>query len=313
MLGKTASGLFWMFRHLERSENTTRLVEAGFRMSLTRTAGNDNEWASIIMTAGCSDAYLEHHDNYETANVLDFLLRDRRNASSVMSVMANARSNARMVRTALTREVWEAVNGGWLILKDRLAKPVTTSELPSVLACIRQQSALVRAALHGTKLRNDGYRFCRLGTFIERADNMARILDVKYHVLLPSTSYVGSSLDNVQWETILRSASAESAFHWIHGGETSPRDIADFLIRDPQMPRSMIYCCEKLRGNLALLAENYGESKPSLEMAETMTTTLRGQDVEQIFQIGLHEFLLNFLQSVSSLAAQIERDYRFQE
>lgn len=313
MLGKTASGLFWMFRHLERSENTTRLVEAGFRMSLTRAAGNDNEWASIIMTAGCSEAYLEHYDNYDTANVLDFLLRNRKNTSSVMSIMENARNNARMVRTALTREVWEAINGGWLILKERLARPVATSELPSVLACIRQQSALVRAALHGTKLRNDGYRFCRLGTFSERADNMARILDVKYYVLLPSTSYVGSSLDNVQWETILRSASAESAFHWIHGGETSPLDIADFLIRDPQMPRSLIYCCEKMRGNLALLAEQYGERPPCLEMAEAMTTTLRGQSVDQIFKIGLHEFLVNFLEQNNSLATQIERDYRFQE
>ena len=142
---------------------------------------------------------------------------------------------------------------------------------------------------------------------------MARILDVKYYVLLPSTSYVGSSLDNVQWETILRSASAESAFHWIHGGETSPRDIVDFLIRDPQMPRSIIYCCEKLRGNLALLAEKYGERKPSLDMAEAMTTMLREQSVEQIFDVGLHEYLVDFLQRNNALAAQIERDYRFQE
>jgi uncharacterized alpha-E superfamily protein len=313
MLGKTASGLFWMFRNLERSENTARLVEVGFRMSLTRTSSNETEWASIVTTAGCSEAYLERYDGYDTERVIDFLLRDRDNPSSVMSVIEAARNNARMVRTALTREVWEAMNGAWLVLKDVLVKPVSAAALPGVLASIRQQGALVRAALHGTMLRNDIFRFARLGSFVERADNMARILDVKYYVLLPSTSYVGSSLDNVQWETILRSASAERSFNWIHGGETTPRDIADFLILDRQMPRSLIYCVENFTHNLRALCPDIEASKPSQVMAETMMTRLRGQSIEQVFETGLHEFLVEFRECNDALAAQIEIDFRFYE
>lgn len=311
MLGKTASGLFWMFRHLERSENTARLVEVGLRMSITRAASNANEWTSVVAATGCANAYVERHDTYDTDKVIDFLLRDRDNGSSVMSSIDAARNNARMVRTALTREVWESVNVAWLTLKDVLAKPVTSAQLPSVLASIRQQNALVRGTLLGTMLRNDNYCFARLGTFIERADNMARLLDVKYYVLLPSTSYVGSSLDNVQWETILRSASAKRAFHWVHDGETTPMAIADFLLLDRRLPRSLVYCYEKIGGNLNFLATEYGERQPCLDMAEAMIAGLRAQSIEQVFKLGLHEFLVDFLSRNSSLAAQIETDYRF--
>lgn len=313
MLGKTASGLFWMFRNMERSENTARLVEAGFRMSLTRAGSSANEWASIITAAGCQQPDPADLDCYETDMVLNYLLRDRSNPSSVLCVVEAARSNARMVRTALTREVWEAMNGAWLVLKDALAKPFTAAQLPSLLATIRQQGALVRAALHGTMLRNDIYCFCRLGTFVERADNMARILDVKYYVLLPSTSYVGSSLDNVQWETILRSASAERSFNWIHGGETTPLNIAEFLILDPQMPRSLIYCARKMTRNLEALGSETGQPKPSMAMAEAIMAALQGQTIERIFKQGLHEFLVDFLERNSALASQIEIDYRFYE
>lgn len=165
MLGKTAGGLFWMFRYLERSENTARLVEAGFRMGLTRPDGADDEWGSVLQTAAAAAPYAERHGEVEAAKVIDFLLRDSSNPSSVLSAIANARQNARLVRTAITREVWEAVNDTYMILKQTLARQVPMRELPEVLGMIRQQSALVRGALHGTMLRNDGFDFARLGTF----------------------------------------------------------------------------------------------------------------------------------------------------
>jgi uncharacterized alpha-E superfamily protein len=185
MLGKTAGGLFWMFRFLERSENTARLVEAGFRMALTRSSSEPDEWISVIQAAGAYDQFAERHEEPTAANAIDFLLRDKTNTSSVISVVESARNNARLVRTALTREVWEATNECWLALKEALARQVREPDLPETLALIRQQSALVRAALHGTMLRNEIYDFARIGTFLERADNTARILDVKYYVLLP--------------------------------------------------------------------------------------------------------------------------------
>jgi uncharacterized alpha-E superfamily protein len=223
MLGKTAGGLFWMFRYLERSENTARLVEAGFRIALTRSAAAEDEWMSVIQTAGVRKASWRAPRRCRRQPVIDFLLRDKTNPSSVISVVEAARNNARLVRTALTREVWEATNECWLALKDVLARQVRERDLPETLALIRQQSALVRAALHGTMLRNDIYDFARIGTFLERADNTARILDVKYYVLLPSVMHVGSSLDNVQWETILRSVSAQRAYRWLNAGDINPR------------------------------------------------------------------------------------------
>jgi len=311
MLGKTANALYWMFRQLERSENTARLVEAGFRMALTRAASGQNEWTSIVLTAGCDHAYRESHDEYDADRVIDFLLRDADNPASVLSVFKSARSNARMARTALTREVWESVNEGWLVLKDLLAKPVNQSELPNVLATIRQRSAMVRGAWHGTALRNDIYSFAQLGTRLERADNTARILDVKYYVLLPATAYVGSSLDNVQWESILRSASAARAFNWQYGGETTPMKIADFLILDSQMPRSLYYCCNDYVRSLDELATIYGEEKPSADMARGMRDSVKAQTIEMIFRSGLHEYLTDFLAQNNALGGQIETDYRF--
>ena len=258
MLGKTAGGLFWMFRYLERSENTARLVDAGFRMALTRSSSSHDEWISVLQTAGALEAFRARHEEVGAGAVVNFLLRDPANPSSVMSVIEAARNNARLVRTALTREVWEATNECWISLKDVLARPVRERELPETLALIRQQSAFVRAAFHGTMLRNDIYDFARLGTFLERSDNTARILDVKYYVLLPSVMHVGSSLDNVQWETILRSVSAQRAYRWLNEGDISPRGIAEFLILDRRLPRSLAFCATKIADNLGYLASDYG-------------------------------------------------------
>ena len=313
MLGSTANGLFWMFRQLERSENTARLIETGFRMALTRQASGQNEWASIVRTAGCEPAFQNRHDTYTSANVIDFLLRDPGNPASVLSVFKAARTNARSVRPALTREVWEGTNEAWLALQTLLARPVATSELPNVLSAIRKSSALVRGAWHGTALRNDVYLFARLGTRIERADNTARILDVKYFVLLPSSAAVGSSLDNVQWETILRSASAARAFNLLYGGETSPSKIAEFLIFNQQLPRSLLYCCADSTRMLEDLARSYGEPNKASELSRPLLHSLQNQGIDTVFKSGLHEFLSEFMSLNNAIGRQIETDFRFYE
>ncbi|MHA6287787.1 alpha-E domain-containing protein [Maricaulis sp. CAU 1757] len=313
MLGKTAAGLYWMFRQLERSENTARLIEAGFRMALTRAADGEAEWESIVTTAGCRDAYLAEFDRFEASDVIDFLLRSRDNPSSVLSLVDSARNNARLVRTALTREVWEAVNVAWMRVNKRLAKPVRPADLPDILASVHRKNSLVRGVFHGSMLRDDIFSFARLGTFIERSDKMARILDVKYYVLLPSVSYVGSSLDNAQWETVLRCASADRSFHWLQGGDLKPARIAEFLMLSPEMPRSLVYCADKLVGNLRHLDACYGQRQPSLRMAEDMRTRLREESVDQIFRIGLHEYLTDYIAANNALGQQIQADYRFRE
>jgi len=311
MLGKTAGGLFWMFRNLERSENTARLLEAGFRMALTRSASAEGEWASVVSATAVKEPYDTQYSQYNAPNVIDFLLRDRRNPSSVLSVVEKARNNARLVRTALTREVWESTNECWITLKNLLSQPVSERELPDVLVTIRQQSSIVRGALHGTMLRNDVYDFARLGTFVERADNTARILDVKYYVLLPSVSQIGSSLDNMQWESILRSVSAQRAYRWLNQSETNPAWIADFLIRDKCLPRSLAFCYAKIAGNLGYLEEEYGLHHPCHDQAQATYRKLRDSAIETIFETGLHEFIIEFIRANTALGNQIEQDYRF--
>jgi uncharacterized alpha-E superfamily protein len=313
MLGKTAGGLFWMFRYLERAEATARLIDAGFRIALTRSAHAEDEWASVIDTASGRDAFLGHGGRFDGPSVTDFLLRDPENPSSVVNVIEAARTNARLVRTALTREVWEAVNETWMLVKERLARPVRETEMPDVLALIRKQSALVRGATAGSMLRNDIYSFARLGTYLERADHTARILDVKYYVLLPSTSLVGSPLDNVQWETILRSAGGERAFHWLYGGESRPMMIADFLILDARMPRSLKFCMQKASAYASDLCTEYNVRVPSLSLLTDARNRLGSQSVDMIMDSGLHEFLGDFIMRNKTIAQQIERDFRFYE
>ena len=309
MLGKTAGGLFWMFRYLERSENMARLIETGFRIALTHPGGD--EWQSVLQTAAAADAYAAAYDEIDQSQVIDFLLRDAGNPSSVLTCISQARQNARLVRTAITREVWEAVNDSYMAIKARLARPVRERDLPEVLGLIRQQAGYVRGALHGSMLRNDGFDFARLGTFLERADNTARILDVKYYVLLPSVTQVGTSLDNVQWETILRSVSGKRAFSWLNQGRATPVGIADFLIFDQRMPRSLKFSVGKIRSNLRQLETEYGETHPCHETTQRLDHLLQGKRIEQVFDDGLHEFLSGFLFEIGTLGRQIETDYRF--
>jgi uncharacterized alpha-E superfamily protein len=312
MLGKTAGGLFWMFRYLERSENVARLLDAGFRIALTRSSTAEAEWKSILTTSGRLDDYLAIYDEFASANVINFLLRDKGNPGSVTQNMNAARDNARLVRTELTREVWEAVNEAWLGLQSLLSRQVKARDLPHVLSSIRKQNALVRGSMAGTMLRNDGYNFARLGMFIERADNIARILDVKYHLLLPSVAHVGSSLDNVHWETILRSASVERAFQWLNGVDVSAANVSEFLILHPQNPRSLFFCCNKIADNLGYLERDYGVENKACRLAKAHLSRLGNSNIQNIFDYGLHEFILEFLEENSRLASQIELDFRFQ-
>lgn len=311
MLGKTAGGLYWMFRFLERSENTARLIEAGFRIALTRSKDTASDWKSVVITAGVRSGYDKIYDSYTAANVTDYLLRDASNPSSVMTAINNARSNARMVRTALTTEVWEAVNENWMDMKEALKQPIQDTELPALLGEIRRHSALVRGALHGTMLRNDIYDFAQIGIMLERADNTARILDVKYYTLLPSVAAVGTALDNVQWETVLRSVSAHRSFRWLNQGEMTSSNIAEFLILDDRFPRSLYFSCQAIAQNLQKLEKEYGARQVSHDMVDAQLAALDKHTIGTIFEEGLHEFIGTFIRGNNAIGTQIERDYRF--
>ena len=312
MLGRSANGIFWMFRYLERAESTARLLDAGFQLALTSGIhAADDEWRSILITTGQDAQFRTTQDNFSGMAVPDYMLRGRDNPGSILRMLENARTNARAVRTALTREVWEATNETWLSIRDMLARPVTERNLGEVLAFTRNQAALVRGAMEVTMLRNEIYNFARLGTFLERADNTARTLDVKYYVLLPSISMVGSDLDNKQWEAVLRSLSGIRAYRWLNSGRLDARGITEFLILDRRFPRSLRFCVEKLESNLRYLAEEHGERGRSHEPVSQAAQQLRHATVDQIIEQGLHQFITRAITQASQISDAVAADYGF--
>ncbi|KAA3450067.1 hypothetical protein C7I87_14050 [Mesorhizobium sp. SARCC-RB16n] len=311
LLGRTANGLYWMNRYIERAENMARLVDAGLRMALTRTQSASEEWNSVLLSAGSDAAFKQKYPDYTAANVSDFLLRDTSNPSSTMSSIETARNNARMVRTALTRETWESINEAWMSLKRMLARPIDERDLPSVLDAIKRETALIRGSFYGTMLRNEIFDFSQLGTYVERADNTARILDVKYYVLLPSISWVGSTLDNYQWESILRSVSAHRSYRWVYDADYKPTNIADYLILNVRMPRSLTFCYRFLAEHLKFLSDDYGERHACHATAEKTQAMLKAGSIKDIFDAGLHEFLAGFIRDNTRLGDEIAQDYRF--
>jgi uncharacterized alpha-E superfamily protein len=280
-------------------------------MSLTRSQATEDDWDGVLQSSGVRDIYDDLYENLTSTDAIDFLLRDKANPSSVMSCIDSGRNNARMVRTALTRETWEATNECWLDLKTMLARRVRPADLPEAIDAIKRKTGLIRGAFHGTMLRNEIFNFSRIGTFIERADNTARILDVKYYVLLPAVSQVGSSIDNVQWESILRSVSAHRSYGWVYEAEYKPSHIADFLILNGRMPRSLAYCYEKIASNLGYLAREYGESHAAHATAAETLASLRSHSIKDVMDQGLHEYIENFISHNNRLGQEISDGYRF--
>ncbi|WP_128893139.1 alpha-E domain-containing protein [Erythrobacter sp. HKB08] len=312
MLGRTAHGLFWMFRYLERAENTARLLDAGLRMAVTRDlATAEEEWRSVIEAFGLRDAYEAKHGTYAGYQAWNFILRDPDNPASVLRMMGDTRTNARAVRSAITSELWEVVNESWMSIRDALAKPVGQGSVGEVVALVRRAGTLAHGAMHGSLLRNEGFHFARAGTLIERADCVARSLDLKYYLLLPSLSYVGSSLDRGQWENVLRSVSGDSAFRWLNAGEIDARAIVEFLVLDERFPRSLAFCHSALRDELAALARLHGREGESNALMRESDMHMANLTIETVFEQGLHEFLVDFMRTNSQIAAAIGEDYRF--
>ncbi|WP_156841534.1 alpha-E domain-containing protein [Novosphingobium aquimarinum] len=313
MLGRSATGVFWMARYLERAENSARLIDVGFHLALTRgdRSQQEEEWKSVLKTTGQIHDYSAKFSDFVGPQVFNYLLRDKDNPASVLQMIESARTNARMVRTSITDEVWEAINETWMTLRELMARPVRETNLGEVLSTIRRQTTLVRGAMDGSMLRNDVFNFARIGTFIERADSTARILDVKYYVLLPSVAWVGSSLDNVQWDTLLRSVAGDRAYSWLNAGKMDPRDIAKFLILDGRFPRSLAFCYDKVRSNMAGLAMQYGGETEAHELLRDAGAQLHQITIEEIFDRGLHEFLQSVINKTNRIGECIASEYRF--
>jgi uncharacterized alpha-E superfamily protein len=312
MLGRTANSLFWMFRYLERAENTARLLEAALRMALTRDiVAAEAEWRSVIATLGLSRAYEAAHEGYDGLSVWNFVLRGSSNPGNVRAMFGAVRSNARAARINISSDVWEAVNANWMKLDKLLARPVGPTVVGEVLGAIRRAGTQVHGAFDGSMLRDEGYHFSRAGTFIERADSTARILDMKYFLLLPSLAYVGSSLDTGQWEQVLRSVAGARVYAWLNAGQIEARGIVEFLVLDERFPRSLAFCRFSLHETLAALARMHGTEGRCHQLMRDVDSRFSHLGVDQIFDQGLHEFLIDFLSRNAAISQAIAEDYRF--
>jgi len=312
MLSRTASGLFWLARYVERAENTARILLAGHRMAaMMRSLGVDSgEWRSAMIATGCEDGFAERAGGAAAESVINYMTRDPENSSSIISCIETARSNARAVRTAITSDMWDVLNETRHHLRTLTPDAFTPDRVPEFLEWTKQRSVLFNGTYETTMLRTDGYYFTRLGTFIERAESTARILDVKYHVLLPSHESVGGAVDYHQWRSVLAALSAVRAYQWIYQGRLRPDLIAELLILRREMPRSLHSCTAVIEATLDQIAAGYGGKRGECHrLAGELHAKLRYGRVLDIFQGGLHEFLTGFIDSGIHLGEEIAEFY----
>ena len=311
MLSRTADNLYWLARYVERAEYLARILEATQRLTALPIAygGSTNEWESAVATAGCAGAFATSYAEANEETVTDFLAFSSANPSSIRNCFDVARSNARAVRTALTMEMWDAINGGWLEIRRFGAGPASREDLARFLRLVQEYSLRFDGSAYRTMLRNDAFWFSRLGVFVERADNTARILDVKYHLLLPEHERVGGPLDYFQWAAILRSVSALTAYHWVYRDSLKPWLIADLLILKDEMPRSLASCYEAIVRNLDAIAESYGRQGPAQRQARGIRTRLQNSRMDGVFQRGLHEFIGEFISENNRLGSAITEQF----
>ena len=310
MLSRTADSLFWLSRYAERADFVARILDATMRLtSLPQSySGEGNEWECAVACAADPALFRSLYSVANEDTVRDFLVFNLLNPSSIRNCIETARENARSVRTALTVEMWDDLNGAWLDLKS-FDNEMSREEFARFLDWVKKVVLAFDGSAYRTMLRNDAFWFTRLGAAIERADNTARILDVKYHLLLPDTEKVGGTLDYFQWSTILREVSALTAYHWVYRQSLKPMLVADLLVLNRQMPRSFANCYEILVRHLDLIADSYGRRGQSQRLAANTLARLTSVKIDDIFQDGLHEFVTGFIDENNRLGASIAEQY----
>jgi uncharacterized alpha-E superfamily protein len=314
MLSRTADNLYWMSRYLERAENLARAMEVAYRMSMLPMPGTTRtEWLSAITVSGNSKGFIEKYGEdpaaATAANTVQYLALDVSHGGSIKACFQAARENARAVRDTITTEMWENINTAWLEIRDIDDKQLARMGLQGFCDYVKDRSHMFRGITAGTMLRDDAYLFTRVGTFIERADDTARILDVKYHVILPEGERVGGGTDFYQWVALLRSVSAFRLYRHVYRDTVQPWRVAELLILNPEMPRSLTFCMNEITAHLEGLATAYGQRHECHRLAGKMTAKLRYDRIEDIFHTGLHEYLTNFINGTEVLSTTLRKNY----
>ena len=308
MLARVAGRVYWMSRQMERAENMARILGVTSNMVLfgTKETREQNLLAPLTIT-DCAETYFKTRKLVTFDALVDFLALDPQNPSSIYSCLRSARENGHAVRWQITSEMWESLNTTWLEMRRVRRGELAGAGATKFFDWVKDRSHLYRGVTYGTIMRGEAFNFSRLGTFLERADNTARILDVKYHVLLPSVKDVGGALDYYQWTALLRSVSSFETYRMLYRDQIFPIKVAQLLILERRMPRSLAACFDQVKD---ALDRTKGEhDAPAKRLGYELHARLTHADIEEIFNGGLHEYLSECLEDIGELGNRIQRAY----
>ena len=309
MLSSTADKLFWMARYTERAENLARMLDVNYRMSLfpQSSQGLTQGWNALLAISDLMGEFKNRYAQTTPQNALAFFAFDQSNPFSIVSCWRAARENARAVRGALTAETWETINSTWLELRHMEAGISGGADINNFFEWVKYRSHLVRGVLRSTMLRDEAFHFCWLGTYLERADNTARILDVKYHLLLPRGENVGGAADYYQWSALLNSVAAFEIYRKVYRDVITPRRVAELLILRDDMPRSLSHCIRQSYFHLQQVSNHH--SAETERRVGILDAELHFGRIEDIFETGLHEYLMSIIDRVYEIGERVSKDF----
>lgn len=318
MLSRTADCLYWMARYTERAENTARMLDVNHQTSLLPQpeAFLAQSWLKLLTISKLEGIFSKKYDVVNRANVLNFMIYDSGNPSSIVSCLFAARENARVIRGRITSEVWETQNATWLELQ-KIIEQSHDDDPSRLLEWVKYRCHLFRGVMHGTMLKNESFYFMNIGTLLERADNTARILETKYEdqdslleirkVSIKGGDADGDFFDFYHWAALLRSVSAFEIYRQIYSDQVTPKQVAQLLIFNRQMPRSLICCVNEL---LPLLAEvKNNQSKDIERLLGKLKASLDYSDIDEVFEMGLEEYIEIFLEQINHIGDEFSNAY----
>ena len=310
MLSRTADHLYWMSRYTERAENTARMLDVNYQMSLLpqSNAVVETSWGAVLEISELGPRYATEYAQITPIDVMRFMVSDTNNLSSIMRCLQAARENARAVRGSITTELWETINTTWLDAQRMISDGLLERAPADFFEWVKFRSHLTRGVHNGTMMRGEVYDFIQLGTFIERADNTARLLDVKFLAARPAEGSDSDGVDDFYyWAAILRSVSAFENYRKVYRDVITPERIAELLILNLGMPRSLSACLQEVVDTLSRVRNS--QSSGTQMAALRLSSDLRDASIEEIFSLGLHAYLTEFLSRINNVAVGISQDF----
>ncbi len=306
MLSRVANAIYWMCRYIERAENVARFIGVNLNLLLDMPLEESMHWKPIVLTTGDQDIFEERDPRYNQEAVILFLAFDHDYPNSILRCLEAARENARSIREIISSEMWEHLNNFYLELADEQSVIMALDDPNRFFKIIQMRSHLFTGLMDSTMSHGEAWNFARIGMMLERADKTSRILDVKYYMLLPRVNLVDAPIDHIQWMAVLKSASAFEMFRKKHHNIT-PRNVADFLIFDPQFPRSIRHCVTKAKICLHRISGTPSGAviNPAEKRLGRMLADIEYTDIEEVIQFGLHEYLDDVQRSINTVGTAI--------